>query len=56
MLIIERLAELNQFLILLKHFNPSLGNRITLIEKEGNELLSITVASLNTMRSKLNKK
>lgn len=51
----EETDESLHFLDLIKHFNPSLGDRITLIEKEGNELLSITVASLNTMREKIKK-
>jgi four helix bundle protein len=49
----EETDESLHFLDLIKHFNESLKDRISNIEKEGNELLSITVASLNTMRAKL---
>ena len=49
----EETDESLHFLDLLKHFNESLKDRISIIEKEGNELLSITVASLNTMKTKL---
>ncbi|MBU1372465.1 MAG: four helix bundle protein [Bacteroidetes bacterium] len=52
----EETDETLHFLDLIAHFNHPFRDRITLIEKEGNELLSITVASLNTMREKIKKK
>ena len=51
----EETDETLHFLDLLKHFNHSFTNKIDLIEKEGNELLSNTVSSLNTMREKIKK-
>jgi four helix bundle protein len=48
----EETDESLHFLDLLKYFNAPLEDKIIEIEKEGNELLAITVASLNTMRAK----
>ena len=47
----EELDETLFFLELLVELNPELKERITPIYKEGNELLSIIVASINTMRT-----
>ncbi len=46
----EELDETMFFLELLKEFNPDKEERIIACWKEGNELLSIIVASLNTVR------
>jgi four helix bundle protein len=51
----EETDETLHFLDLIKHFNEPFQDKIILIEKEGNELLSIIVASLITMRVKLKK-
>jgi len=46
----EELDETLFFLELLTELNPELTEKIQVIYKEGNELLSIIVASLNTLR------
>jgi four helix bundle protein len=46
----EELDETLFFMELLIELNPELKERITPIYTEGNELLSIIVASLNTLR------
>jgi hypothetical protein len=40
------------FLELLVEINPELKQEIDIIYKEGNELLSIIVAAINTLRGK----
>ncbi|HEY8930533.1 MAG TPA: four helix bundle protein [Mucilaginibacter sp.] len=47
----EELDETLFFLELLLELNPDLKDRIDPIYKEGNELLSIMVASINTLRA-----
>ena len=47
----EELDESLYFLDLIMEFNQDFKQRITEIIKEGNELLSIIVASINTLRS-----
>jgi four helix bundle protein len=49
----EELDESAYFLELLLHFNPTLAKEINGLMKEGNELLAITVKSIQTTRSKL---
>jgi four helix bundle protein len=53
----EELDESLFFLELVETFNPSFKEKIIPIYKEGNELLSIVVASINTLRrqAKMNK-
>ncbi len=46
----EELDETMFFNELLIEFNPELKEKIILIHKEGNELLSIIVAAINTLR------
>lgn len=46
----EETDESIYFLELLVHFNPKFKNRIESLIKEGNELLSIIVASIGTAR------
>jgi four helix bundle protein len=46
----EELDETLFFLELLVELNPDFKEKITIIYKEGNELLSIIVASINTLR------
>ena len=46
----EELDETLFFLELLTELNPELTEKIQVIYKEGNELLSIIVASFNTLR------
>jgi four helix bundle protein len=46
----EELDETLFFLELLVELNPELKERVTPIYKEGNELLSIIVAAINTSR------
>lgn len=48
----EELDETMFFLELLVELNPDLKEKITPIYKEGNELLSIIVSSINTLRAK----
>jgi four helix bundle protein len=48
----EELDETMFFLELLVELNPELKEKITPIYKEGNELLSIIVSSINTLRTK----
>lgn len=48
----EELDETLFFLELLTELNPELTEKIAIIHKEGNELLSIIVASINTLRKK----
>ncbi|MFD0792937.1 four helix bundle protein [Mucilaginibacter litoreus] len=48
----EELDESMFFLELLVELNAELKEKITPIYKEGNELLSIIVAAINTLRSK----
>ena len=48
----EELDELVFFLELIEAINPSFTSTIKEISKEGNELLSIIVRSLTTLRSK----
>jgi four helix bundle protein len=48
----EELDETMFFLELLVELNPELKEKITPIYKEGNELLSIIVSSINTLRAK----
>jgi hypothetical protein len=47
----EEVDEPIYFLELLLHFNPTQSDKITSFIKEGNELLAITVASLETART-----
>lgn len=49
----EELDESLYFLELLQHFNAPLESRFVQITREGNELLSITVKSIKTSRSRL---
>lgn len=49
----EECDETIGFLTLLKSFNPTMGTRINELIKEGDELLSIIVASINSMRKKI---
>jgi len=46
----EELDESMFFLELLVELNPELKEKIAVIYKEGNELLSIIVAAINTLR------
>ncbi|MBS4044332.1 MAG: four helix bundle protein [Chitinophagaceae bacterium] len=46
----EELDESIFFLEMIEEINPSLKNEIEVLYKEGNEILSIIVASLNTLR------
>lgn len=46
----EEIDETMYFLELLAEFNPDRKDKITDIWKEGNEILSIIVTSLNTLR------
>lgn len=46
----EELDETLFFMELLLEFNPSFTESINTIYKEGNELLSIIVAAINTLR------
>lgn len=48
----EELDETLFFLELLVELNPELREKIVPIYKEGNELLSIIVAAINTLRGK----
>jgi len=48
----EELDETLFFMELLVELNPELKEKIDVIHKEGNELLSIIVAAINTLRSK----
>ena len=48
----EELDETLYFMELLVELNPEIKEKITPIYKEGNELLSIIVASINTIRAK----
>lgn len=48
----EELDETLFFLELLVELNPELAEKINVIYKEGNELLSIIVAAINTLRAK----
>lgn len=48
----EELDETLFFLELINEMNPQLKKEIEVLAKEGNELLSIIVASLNTLRKK----
>ena len=48
----EELDETLFFFEMIEAVNPSLKESISSIHKEGNELLSIIVASLNTLRKK----
>ncbi|GAC1302613.1 MAG: four helix bundle protein [Mucilaginibacter sp.] len=48
----EELDETLFFLELLVELNPELTEKIAVIYKEGNELLSIIVAAINTLRGK----
>ena len=48
----EELDETLFFLELLVELNPEIKEKITAISKEGNELLSIIVAAINTLRGK----
>lgn len=48
----EELDESMFFLELLVDLNPELKEKITPIYREGNELLSIIVAAINTLRGK----
>ena len=50
----EELDESIFFLELISEMNPEFKSEIELIMKEGSELLSIIVASLNTLRKKVN--
>lgn len=46
----EELDESLFFQEMIQELNPSFGEEIKILFKEGNELLSIIVASLNTLR------
>jgi four helix bundle protein len=46
----EKLDETLYFMELLVELNPELNEKIQVIHKEGNELLSIIVAAINTLR------
>ena len=50
----EELDETLFFFEMIEAVNPSLKESVSSIYKEGNELLSIIVASLNTLRKKRN--
>ena len=52
----EELDESLFFFELIEAINPSFKKEINLLYKEGNELLSIIVASLNTLRIKQSQK
>ena len=52
----EELDEALYFFELLLEFNPSFKERIDIIYNEGNQLLSIIVASLNTLRKQVQNK
>jgi len=49
----EELDESTYFLELLSNFNPKLETRIAKLMKEGDDLLAITVKSIQTTRAKL---
>lgn len=49
----EECDETIGFLTLLKSFNPTMETRINELIKEGDELLSIIIASINSMRKKI---
>ena len=51
----EEIDEALFFFELIVELNPSFKERIDIIYKEGNELLSIIVASLNTLRKQMQK-
>ncbi len=51
----EEADETLYFLELLSEFNPSLLNEIRVLHKEGDEILSIIVASIKTARKKQTK-
>ena len=52
----EELDESLLFFELLVEFNPPFKDKIDIIYKEGNEILSIIVASLNTLRKQVQNK
>jgi four helix bundle protein len=52
----EELDEALFFLELVIELNPSFTDRVNIIYKEGNEILSIIVASLNTLRKQVQNK
>ena len=52
----EELDESIFFLEMIEEINPSFKNEIDILSKEGNELISIIVASLNTLRRNQTKK
>ena len=52
----EELDESLFFFELVETLNPTFKSDITILYKEGNELLSIIVASLNTLRKKQGEK
>ena len=52
----EEIDEALFFFELIVELNPSFKERIDIIYKEGNELLSIIVASLNTLRKQMQNK
>jgi len=41
------------FFEMIQEFNPELENQVTLLHKEANELLSITISSINTTLTNL---
>lgn len=49
----EELDESLFFLELIVEINPSFKNKVDVFYKEGNEILSIIVASLNTLRKQV---
>lgn len=52
----EEADETLYFLELLSEFNPTLSNEIKVLHKEGDEILSIVVASIKTARKNKTKK
>jgi four helix bundle protein len=51
----EELDESIYFLELLQFFNSAFNERFNILIKEGNELMAITVSSINTSKSKIRK-
>jgi hypothetical protein len=52
----EECDESVYFLELLLVFNPAFGDEISVLIKEGTEILKIIVSSINTTRERLSKK
>jgi four helix bundle protein len=49
----EETDESMFFFEMIQEFNPELENQVTLLHKEANELLSITISSINTTLTNL---